>query len=154
MSTVFVASNSKVSIKLRRMNISVIIPTFNRAHTLTRALDSVLAQSYLPKEIIVVDDGSNDETGVLLENYPVIKYVKLAENSGVSHARNVGIEGACGEWIALLDSDDAWLPVKLAKQVAAVEQAPGVKIFHTDEIWIRNGMRAQRSGVHISNLPA
>ena len=123
------------------MIISVIIPTFNRAHTLARALDSVLAQIYLPKEIIVVDDGSNDETGVLLEKYPVIKYVKLAENSGVSHARNVGIEKASGDWIALLDSDDAWLPVKLAKQVAAVKQAPGVKIFHTDEIWIRNGTR-------------
>ncbi len=130
------------------MNISVIIPTFNRAHTLARALDSVLAQSYVPKEIIVVDDGSNDETGVLLENYPGTKYIKLAENSGVSHARNVGIERANGEWIALLDSDDAWLPLKLAKQVAATEQAPGVKIFHTDEIWIRNGTRVNPKKRH------
>jgi len=130
------------------MNISVIIPTYNRAHALGRALDSVLAQSYPAFEVIVVDDASTDETADLLANYQGIQIIKLTTNRGVSAARNAGIGQARGEWIALLDSDDSWAPEKLAMQVAAAEQEPQMRIFHTDEIWIRNGKRVNPMKKH------
>ncbi|MEE9446993.1 MAG: glycosyltransferase [Arenicellales bacterium] len=130
------------------MQISVIIPTFNRAHTLKRALDSVLAQQYLPAEIIVVDDGSEDETQSLLEGYPNIVKFKQASNLGVSAARNTGIAEAKYLWLAFLDSDDEWLPEKLEKQVEAAEHYPEISIFHTDEIWIRNGKRVNAMKKH------
>jgi glycosyltransferase involved in cell wall biosynthesis len=131
------------------MDISVIIPTFNRAHTLLRALGSVLAQSYPASEIIVVDDASVDNTELLIKAYAQIKFIKLIENRGVSHARNEGIKQASSEWIALLDSDDEWSPDKLAKQVAAAKAYPGVHAFHTNEIWIRNGKRVNPMNKHV-----
>jgi glycosyltransferase involved in cell wall biosynthesis len=131
------------------MDISVIIPTFNRAHTLLRALGSVLAQSYPASEIIVVDDASVDNTELLIKSYAQIKFIKLIENRGVSHARNEGIKQASSEWIALLDSDDEWNPDKLAKQVAAAKAYPGVHAFHTNEIWIRNGKRVNPTNKHV-----
>ncbi len=131
------------------MDISVIIPTFNRAHTLLRALGSVLAQSYPASEIIVVDDASVDNTELLIKAYAQIKFIKLIENRGVSHARNEGIKQASSEWIALLDSDDEWNPDKLAKQVAAAKAYPGVHAFHTNEIWIRNGKRVNPMNKHV-----
>jgi glycosyltransferase involved in cell wall biosynthesis len=131
------------------MDISVIIPAFNRAHTLKRALDSVLAQSYPASEIIVVDDASVDNTELLMQAYVQIKFIKLIENRGVSHARNEGIKQARTEWIALLDSDDEWNPDKLAKQVAAAKAYPGVHAFHTNEIWIRNGKRVNQMNKHV-----
>ena len=137
------------------MNISVIIPTHNRADVLPRALDSVLAQTLAPLEIILVDDGSVAGTGALLsDRYPSVRYLKQ-ENRGVSAARNRGISEARGEWIALLDSDDAWLPGKLAAQWTALETNPGHRLCHTEEIWIRNGRRVNamkkhaKSGGHI-----
>jgi glycosyltransferase involved in cell wall biosynthesis len=131
------------------MDISVIIPTFNRAHILLRALGSVLAQSYPASEIIVVDDASVDNTELLIKSYAQIKFIKLIENRGVSHARNEGIKQASSEWIALLDSDDEWNPDKLAKQVAAAKAYPGVHAFHTNEIWIRNGKRVNPMNKHV-----
>ena len=92
------------------MKISVIIPTFNRKHTLQRAIDSVLAQTFKPYEIIIVDDGSKDGTKEwLLQNYPSVQYIHQP-NNGVSSARNKGIQISQGSWIALLDSDDEWMP--------------------------------------------
>jgi glycosyltransferase involved in cell wall biosynthesis len=130
------------------MKISVIVPTFNRAHTLRRALDSIVAQSYPACEVIVIDDASTDETAELLSDYEGVQNVKLTTNRGVSVARNVGIGLARGEWIALLDSDDSWAPEKLAMQVAAAEREPQIRIFHTDEIWIRNGTRVNPMKKH------
>lgn len=130
------------------MYISVIIPTFNRAHTLRRALDSVLAQSRPADQVIVVDDGSRDNTRELVEqDYPQIDYL-FQHNSGVSAARNRGIEQAHGDWIALLDSDDEWLPNKLARQCDAIESAPEYQLCHCDEIWIRNGKRVNAMKKH------
>ncbi|MCB1713751.1 MAG: glycosyltransferase family 2 protein, partial [Candidatus Competibacteraceae bacterium] len=98
------------------VTISVIIPAHNRAHTLPRALDSVLAQTRPADEVILVDDGSTDDTAALLQaHYPTVRYLHQP-NQGVSAARNSGIRLARGDWIALLDSDDAWLPHKLACQ--------------------------------------
>lgn len=137
------------------MNVSVIIPCFNRAHCLARAIDSVLMQTQqceelglqLELEIIVIDDGSVDNTeALILERYPTVIYLKQS-NQGVSAARNLGIDRATGEWIALLDSDDEWLPNKLANQIECLE-AGQLKVCHTQEIWIRNGVRVNQMKKH------
>ena len=130
------------------MNISVIIPTFNRKETLKRAIQSVVMQSYTPYEIIVIDDGSNDGTKEWLkDNFPNVKYI-YQMNSGVSSARNKGIKFARGDWIALLDSDDEWLPSKLKDQAYEIELNPAAKFLHTNEIWIRNGVRVNQMKKH------
>ncbi len=104
--------------------ISVVIPTYNRASCICDAVESVLSQTYLVHEIIVVDDGSIDDTRQQLKKYSdKINYI-YQENQGVSSARNTGIRQATGEWIAFLDSDDEWLPRKLARQVSCLKQYP------------------------------
>ena len=130
------------------MNISVIIPTYNRKEMLKRAIQSVLIQSYTPYEIIVIDDGSDDGTKEWLkDNFPNVKYI-YQMNSGVSSARNKGIKFARGDWIALLDSDDEWLPSKLKDQANEIESNPAAKFLHTNEIWIRNGVRVNQMKKH------
>ena len=130
------------------MRISVVIPTHNRVETLPRALDSVLSQTHPAEEIIVVDDGSDDDTAWLLEReYPQVAY-RHQSNQGVSSARNLGITQARGDWIALLDSDDAWYPEKLALQVRYLKQNPNLRICHTEEVWIRNGVRVNQMRKH------
>ena len=130
------------------MKISVIIPTFNRKKTLERAIQSVMNQSLSPFEILIIDDGSNDGTEEWIkENFQNIKYI-YQNNHGVSSARNIGIENAYGEWVAFLDSDDEWLPNKLYEQVKAIESNPEMKFFHTNEIWIRNGVRVNQMKKH------
>ncbi len=130
------------------MNVSVIIPTHNRADLLPRALNSVLAQTLPPGEIILVDDGSTDRTGDLIrQQYPTVRYLRQACR-GVSAARNLGIAAARGEWIALLDSDDAWLPGKLQAQHNALDAHHGCRLCHTEEIWIRNGRRVNPMRKH------
>ena len=133
----------------RQPVISVIIPTFNRRHVLPRALRSVVAQDIdVPVEVIVVDDGSVDGTSDDIgSEFPQVRYL-VQENRGVSSARNVGIRAARGEWIALLDSDDAWLPDKLAVQLEALEAATEYRVCHTEEIWIRNGVRVNPMKKH------
>ena len=121
--------------------VSVIIPTFNRLEYLPRALNSVLGQSYDDYELIVVDDGSTDQTvQAIQQDYPSVNLI-VQENRGVSAARNAGIREASGEWIALLDSDDEWLPGKLNSQMNALESHPEYRLCHTEEIWIRDGRR-------------
>lgn len=128
--------------------VSVIIPSFNRTHTIARALDSVLAQTTPVKEIIVVDDGSTDNTlEFLASNYPQVTVISQ-ENRGVSAARNVGIKTASGDWIALLDSDDEWLPDKLEVQLQVLQSQSGMRLCHSDEIWIRNGHRVNPMHKH------
>ncbi|ALP52231.1 glycosyl transferase [Candidatus Tenderia electrophaga] len=129
-------------------SVSVIIPSHNRAHTLARALDSVLAQTHAPDEVIVVDDGSTDGTEQLVrQHYASVIYLKQ-DNRGVSAARNRGIRQARGDWIALLDSDDEWLPHKLATQLHMLAQQPGNTLIHSDEIWIRHGVRVNPMDKH------
>ena len=128
--------------------ISVVIPSYNRARTLGRALDSVLAQSSPVHEIIVVDDGSSDGTaGLLQREYPQARYF-YQRHRGVSAARNHGIRKARGTWIALLDSDDAWLTRKLERQIAALRANPGYRIVHSNEIWLRAGQPLQQKKKH------
>lgn len=130
------------------MNISVIIPTYNRKHTLSRAIKSVNDQTYEPFEIIIVDDGSTDGTKEwLAKRHPRVQYI-YQPNAGVSAARNLGIKSAQGDWISLLDSDDEWLSQKLEKQVKAVKEDPDSMFCHTNEVWIRNGVRINQGKKH------
>ena len=121
--------------------VSVIIPTYNRGRYLPEAIDSVLAQTYTPIEVIIVDDGSTDDTATLLAGYGNRIDVLRQPNRGVSAARNSGIRKAAGEYIALLDSDDCWKPQKVAAQIAYFKSNSGMLICQTEEIWIRNGLR-------------
>jgi glycosyltransferase involved in cell wall biosynthesis len=131
------------------IGVSVIIPTYNRAHTLMRAIDSVFAQTILPVELIIVDDGSSDATRALvdgivdraLETKVIYHHQK---NAGVSAARNAGVQQASCQWIALLDSDDSWLPLKLEAQVKVLQDQPGLRFVHGEEIWIRNGRQVNQ----------
>lgn len=128
--------------------VSIIIPTYNRAHFLKTALDSVLNQSFRDFEVTVIDDGSTDGTQELVRSYrEPIKYIPIS-HSGVSRARNIGIKMAEGEWISFLDSDDYWLPQKLKRQILFLKENPGYRICHTDEIWIKNGIRINQGKKH------
>lgn len=132
------------------MKISVIIPTYNRAKVVTRAIDSVLAQTVKPAEIIIVDDGSEDETKTLLGLYKEKGLQVISKiNGGVATARNTGILASSGEWIASLDSDDHWLPKKLEKQIDYHTRNTDILISQTEDIWIRNGRRYNRRKYHI-----
>lgn len=128
--------------------VSVILPTFNRAWTLKAAIDSVLDQAYAPLETIVVDDGSTDNTPALLASYGDRIRVVRQTNRGVSAARNAGIRAAGGNLIALLDSDDHWLPGKVSAQVDFFGAQPDAMICQTEEIWIRNGVRVNPGKRH------
>jgi glycosyltransferase involved in cell wall biosynthesis len=127
--------------------VSVIIPTYNRARVLKQAIDSVLAQDFHDFEIVVVDDGSTDSTPEILESYQQICVVRQGHR-GVSAARNAGIAWAAGSLIAFLDSDDVWLAEKLSTQVAFFNTHPNALICQTEEIWIKNGIRANPKKRH------
>jgi len=122
--------------------VSVIIPTFNRARKVTRAISSVLYQNFTDYEIIVVDDGSSDGTREALAPFGQhIGLLSHTENLGVSAARNTGIEASRSPLIALLDSDDYWLPEKLSAQVNFFNTHPEAMACQTEEIWLRKGRR-------------
>ena len=128
--------------------VSVIIPTYNRWPMVGEAIESVLAQSYRSWELIVVDDGSTDDTSERLALYgSKIKYISR-QRSGVAAARNHGIASATGQYVAFLDSDDLWMPRKLEVQTAFMEQHPNVQICQTEEIWIRRGVRVNPKAKH------
>ena len=119
--------------------ISVIIPTYNRCDLLKRAINSVIKQTITPKEIIVVDNGSTDQTYQMVSSlFPEINYF-IEKKRGVSAARNKGILESKSKWIAFLDSDDAWKPTKLEKQMEySLFNQDKYRIIHTDETWYRN----------------
>ena len=125
----------------RKPQLTVIIPTYNRGWILKEAIDSVLTQDYKDFELIVVDDGSTDNTSEILASYGNDIKVLFQENKGVSAARNRGIAEASGQFIAFIDSDDLWLPQKLSTQVEFFNQTPDALICQTEEVWIRKGKR-------------
>ena len=130
------------------MNISVVIPSYNRKEFLKRSIDSAINQTKKPFEIIVVDDGSTDGTeSIIKRHYDFVKFIKQ-RNKGVSAARNIGIKVSIGEWICFLDSDDEWKKDKLEKQINAMKSNPGYKFFHSNEIWIKNGLRINQKKKH------
>jgi glycosyltransferase involved in cell wall biosynthesis len=127
--------------------VSVVIPTYNRVSRLKRAIDSVCNQSFKHIEIILIDDGSTDETEIMVrENFPNISYIKT-ENRGVSAARNLGIKKSRGEYVAFLDSDDEWFPKKIEAQVVRIRSC-GRRWIHTEERWVRNGIRVNQKKIH------
>ena len=129
-------------------SISVIIPSHNRLPLLINAIESVLAQTSAVDEIIVVDDGSSDATtDQIPHQFPGITLI-TQPNKGVSSARNTGIKTARSDWIALLDSDDSWLPDKVKTIRQAQTEQPNFELFHSDEIWIRNGVRVNAMRKH------
>ncbi|MBU8849079.1 MAG: glycosyltransferase [Desulfobacterales bacterium] len=128
--------------------VSVILPTYNRAWTLKDAVDSVLFQDYPQIELIIVDDGSEDNTQELLKAYKSKSIILKQKNSGVSAARNAGIKKSRGEFIALLDSDDAWDKRKISCQVEFFKRNPDALICQTEEIWIRKGKRVNPKVKH------
>lgn len=128
--------------------VSVIIPTFNRARMLGQAIDSVLQQRDATIEVIVVDDGSTDETAAIVASYAGRLRSVRQSQQGVAAARNAGARLAGGRWLAFLDSDDYWLPGKLAAQLAFHASAPAIEISQTGEIWLRNGQHLNRHAHH------
>lgn len=120
--------------------ISIILPTYNRAHLLPRAIQSVLNQDYQDWDLLIWDDGSTDETRQVVATYTDerIKYY-LETNHGAAYARNRAAEKASGDLLAFLDSDDEWIPEKLARQVAALNSHPEIDALFTDFANIREG---------------
>jgi glycosyltransferase involved in cell wall biosynthesis len=132
----------------RRPRVSVIIPTHNRASLVMEAVESVLSQTYRDFEVVVVDDGSTDDTAdVLKPHHGHVRYVHQPHR-GVSAARNVGIQFAKGEFLAFLDSDDLWVKSKLEEQMTVMQQRPSYKLVYTDEIWIHRGVRINQGKRH------
>ncbi len=123
------------------MKISVIIPTFNRSEFIVNTINSVLNQTYSVAEIIVIDDGSIDDTAMIIEKLSIntdkIKYISQ-ENRGVSSARNLGILNASNNWICFLDSDDIWNTDKIEQQVIFHTKNPAILFSHTQEQWLFN----------------
>ena len=109
---------------------TVVIPCFNAARSLRATLESALNQSHAPIEVLVIDDGSTDQSAAIAASYgPPVRVISQT-NQGESIARNRGIEEARGSWIAFLDADDIWLPEKLERQITAVQ--PDVACIHTN----------------------
>ncbi|MBI5376348.1 MAG: glycosyltransferase family 2 protein [Candidatus Schekmanbacteria bacterium] len=132
--------------------VSVIIPTFNREWIVAEAIRSVLAQRFHDFELIVVDDGSTDNTRSKIQPFiesfkDKLKYI-YQKNSGVSSARNQGIKNSRGSLICFLDSDDLWHRDKLKEQVSFMEKNPDFKICYTDEKWFKNGEHLNQSKHH------
>ncbi|MBU0943006.1 MAG: glycosyltransferase family 2 protein [Proteobacteria bacterium] len=133
-------------------SISVIIPSYNRASLLVRALESVQGQTLDCVEVIVVDDGSTDDTASRVSSFASqcsfpLRYI-YQKNSGPAAARNRGIEEARFPLLAFLDSDDHWQKKKLASQVAVLEKRPDILISHTRERWLRRGVHLNQKKIH------
>jgi len=128
--------------------VSVIIPTYNRWPMVREAVESVLAQRFRDFELIVVDDGSTDDSARELGSLGVKLRLIWQTRKGVSAARNLGSAIARGRYIAFLDSDDLWLPKKLEVQLAFMEQNPRIEICQTEEIWVRRGVRVNPRDRH------
>ena len=134
------------------MDISVIIPTYNRVDFIQKAVDSVLNQTFPCCELLVIDDGSTDDTSAIIQRMSnqsevEIRYIHQ-ENKGASAARNLGIAKARYDLLCFLDSDDCWDTRKLEMQAAAMEQESGYLISHTCELWYRHGKRVNQKKKH------
>jgi len=128
--------------------VSVIIPTYNRAQMVKEAIESVLDQDFQDFELIVIDDGSTDNTPHMLKAYQEHIRVHRQANQGVSAARNTGIYLASGSFIAFLDSDDLWMPQKLGRQIDFFNSQKDAWICQTEERWVRNGVRVNPKKRH------
>ncbi len=130
---------------------SIIIPTYNRAHTIRRPIDSIIAQTFTDWELIIVDDGSTDATQEIIETYkdPRIRYV-WQENQERSAARNLGIRLATGGWICFQDSDDEYLPEHLEVLFEGIQNHPEYKVIRTGLLIYENGKLVGKSAINPS----
>lgn len=147
-----------MKIKNKSPKVSIIIPTYNRSRLIGRTIKSILEQTYMDFEIVVIDDCSNDDTANIIAGFndARIKYIYLSQHKGASFARNEGIKIAFGEFIAFADSDDVWLKEKLEKQVHILSTAPDDLGLVYSAVWKVSGkrkvlfpgknLRAKRSG--------
>jgi glycosyltransferase involved in cell wall biosynthesis len=127
------------------LSVTAIVPTYNYAHFVSRAIESVLAQTYTPIECLVVDDGSTDETPAVLARFGARIRVVRKQNAGLSAARNAGIAVAQGELVGLLDADDWWEPEKIARQVALFDVRPALAAVGCGVRWQRPAGSAERA---------
>jgi glycosyltransferase involved in cell wall biosynthesis/nucleoside phosphorylase len=133
----------------QELDVSVVIPVFNREKSILDCVQSVVNQTLKPKDIIVVNDGSTDGTKEILDVFKgQIRVIDIEKNKGVSFARNLGVSVATTKWISFLDSDDLWEPNKLENQWQFWRRYPFYEIFQSDEIWIRNGTRVNACKHH------
>ena len=134
----------------KEFRVSVVIPTYNRIDYVGRAITSVLKQSYPVNEIIVVDNGSTDQTlSFIKKNFTRIRVI-TEKKRGVSFARNLGIKKCKYDWIAFLDSDDEWITDKIEKQFVLLKESNfKYQFIHTNEIWIKNGMLKNQKKKHL-----
>jgi glycosyltransferase involved in cell wall biosynthesis len=129
------------------LRISVVVPTYNRAEFLPATLDSILAQTLAPAEVIVVDDGSTDDTAEVVRKYePRVKYMAI-ENSGVCRARNAGVRSSTGNWIAFCDSDDLWRSGKLMLEAELARKAPEAAFIFSNFTSVRNNVWSPRDNL-------
>jgi glycosyltransferase involved in cell wall biosynthesis len=120
----------------RNITVAAIIPTYNRAHLVRRAIESVLAQTEPVDEIIVVDDGGTDNTWAVVAGFgDRVRYLRR-ENGGLAAARNTGVRAAHSRWVAFLDDDDEWLPEKTALQKAAIAAEPDAVLCYGGPVWV------------------
>ena len=121
------------------VKIAVVVLAFNQARLLPATIESVLSQSYPAAEVVVVDDGSTDDTAAAIRKFqPAVRYIKTEKNLGICGARNTGIAATDSDWVALCDHDDLWHPSKLYWQAHLVELAPRAEFQFTDFVHIRN----------------
>lgn len=134
----------------RSPSVSVVIPTYNRAEQTCRAVRSVLEGTLLPDQVLVIDDGSTDDTAVRVRalGEDLVDVIVNKQNSGVASARNMGLEMARNRWIALLDSDDVWLPHHLETLAGHIVANPEIRVVQGLERWYRNGVRVNSRNVH------
>lgn len=118
------------------MRVSVIIPVYNGAATIARAIDSALGQDFDGYEVIVVNDGSTDDTGRILESYGTRIQIVNQRNRGLPAARNAGVKPSRGEYLAFLDDDDIWLPDKLSKTCTALDENPEAALSFSDSRFV------------------
>jgi glycosyltransferase involved in cell wall biosynthesis len=129
--------------------VSIVLPTYNRRPFLEQAIESVVNQTFTKWELLVVDDGSDDESWEVVRKFQDrrIHYI-FQRNQGVSRARNTGIQLSRFPWICFLDSDDSWEPTKLHRQIEVLKCHPQYRVIYTDETWIRNGRRVNPKKIH------
>ncbi len=132
---------------MNNISVSVIIPTHKRTSMLSRAIDSVISQTVSPKEILVVDDVSDQDTKVLIDKYSRydIRYICNTVGRGACSSRNLGAKEAHGDFIAFLDDDDEWLPEKLEEQLNEIKQQPKI-----DAVFTRISIRYEEFGIEYS----
>ncbi|MFT5641874.1 MAG: glycosyltransferase involved in cell wall biosynthesis [Cyclobacteriaceae bacterium] len=130
----------------KEANVSVILPVYNGEKYLLDCIESIINQSIVPKEILIIDDGSTDNSAAIALHYPQLRYKKIL-NKGVANARNKGLEMASFDWIAFIDQDDLWTHNSLKSRMNALENATHAKIVIGRQKWFLDGMSTAPSWV-------